>query len=160
VAVPIPVVIPGIVVEMPPRVAIPWEATPGDTPPLAPAELPPAAKAQPEDMANAAAITIVAIFMTSVSLFMMQGYGDCRRWTFLKLSLAAAQTARAVAGALSGIGREICAGYEITHAGAVIARYDLGFSREEIRTFAVTAAAVGVALVVIEYFGKKLRKPN
>jgi hypothetical protein len=92
VAVPIPVVIPGIVVEMPPRVAIPWEATPGDTPPLAPAELPPAAKAQPEDMANAAAITIVVIFMTSVSLFMMQGYRDCRRWTLLigpiKLSLA------------------------------------------------------------------------
>ena len=43
---------------------------------------------------------------------------------------------------------------------AYIARYDLGFSREEIRTFAVIAAAVGVALVVIEYFGKKLRKPN
>jgi hypothetical protein len=78
----------GIVVEMPPRVAIPWEATPGDTPPLAPAELPPAAKAQPQDMASAAAITIVVIFMTSVSLFMMQGYRDCRRWTFLKLSLA------------------------------------------------------------------------
>ena len=33
---------------------------------------------------------------------------------------------------------------------AYIARYDLGFSREEIRTFAVIAAAVGVALVVIE----------
>jgi hypothetical protein len=43
---------------------------------------------------------------------------------------------------------------------AYIARYDLGFSREEIRTFAVIAAAVGAALVVIEYFGKKLRKPN
>jgi hypothetical protein len=43
---------------------------------------------------------------------------------------------------------------------AYIACYDLGFSREEIRTFAVIAAAVGVALVVIEYFGKKLRKPN
>jgi hypothetical protein len=43
---------------------------------------------------------------------------------------------------------------------AYIARYDLGFSREEIRTFAVIAAAVGVALVGIEYFGKKLRKPN
>jgi len=38
---------------------------------------------------------------------------------------------------------------------AYIARYDLGFSREEIRTFAVIAADVGVALVVIEYFGKK-----
>ena len=43
---------------------------------------------------------------------------------------------------------------------AYIARYDLGFSREEIRTFAVTAAAIGVALVAIEYFGKKLRRPH
>jgi hypothetical protein len=43
---------------------------------------------------------------------------------------------------------------------AYIARYDLGFSREEIRAFAVTAAGVGVALVGIDYFGKKLRKPN
>jgi hypothetical protein len=41
-----------------------------------------------------------------------------------------------------------------------IARYDLGMSREEIRAFAVIAAGVGVALVGIEYFGKKLRKPN
>ena len=41
---------------------------------------------------------------------------------------------------------------------AYIARYDLGFSREEIRTFAVVAASVAVALVVIEFFGKKLRK--
>ena len=39
-----------------------------------------------------------------------------------------------------------------------IARYDLGFSREEIRTFAVVAASVAVALVVIEFFGKKLCK--
>jgi hypothetical protein len=43
---------------------------------------------------------------------------------------------------------------------AYIARYDLGFSREEIRTFAVIAAAIGVALVAIEYFGKKLRRPH
>jgi hypothetical protein len=43
---------------------------------------------------------------------------------------------------------------------AYIAHYDLGLSREEIRAFAVTAAGVGVALVGIEYFGKKLRKPN
>jgi hypothetical protein len=41
-----------------------------------------------------------------------------------------------------------------------LARYDLGLSREEIRAFAVTAAGVGVALVGIDYFGKKLRKPN
>ena len=43
---------------------------------------------------------------------------------------------------------------------AYIAHYDLGLSREEIRAFAVTAAGVGVALVGIDYFGKKLRKPN
>ena len=43
---------------------------------------------------------------------------------------------------------------------AYIARYDLGFSREEIRTSAMIAAGVAIALVVIEYFGKKLRKPN
>jgi hypothetical protein len=41
---------------------------------------------------------------------------------------------------------------------AYIGRYDLGFSREQIRTFAVVAASVAVALVVIEFFGKKLRK--
>jgi hypothetical protein len=39
-----------------------------------------------------------------------------------------------------------------------IAHYDFGLSREEIRTFAVIGAAVGVALVVMNYFGKKLRK--
>jgi hypothetical protein len=43
---------------------------------------------------------------------------------------------------------------------AYITHYDLGLSREEIRTFAVVAAAVAAALVVIEFFGKKLRKPN
>jgi hypothetical protein len=43
---------------------------------------------------------------------------------------------------------------------AYIAHYDLGLSREEIRAYAVTAAGVGVALVGIDYFGKKLRKPN
>jgi hypothetical protein len=41
---------------------------------------------------------------------------------------------------------------------AYIAYYDLGLSREEIRTFAVVAASVAIALVVIEFFGKKLRK--
>jgi hypothetical protein len=43
---------------------------------------------------------------------------------------------------------------------AYIAHYDLGLSREEIRTFVVVAAAVAAALVVIEFFGEKLRKPN
>ena len=43
---------------------------------------------------------------------------------------------------------------------AYIAHYDLGLSREEIRAFAVTAAGGGVALVGIDYFGKKLCKPN
>jgi hypothetical protein len=41
-----------------------------------------------------------------------------------------------------------------------IAHYDFGLSREEIRTVAVIAAAVAIALLLIEYFGKKLRKPN
>jgi hypothetical protein len=41
---------------------------------------------------------------------------------------------------------------------AYIAYYELGLSREEIRTLAVVAANVAVALVVIEFFGKKLRK--
>jgi hypothetical protein len=43
---------------------------------------------------------------------------------------------------------------------AYIAHYHFGLSREEIRTIAVIAAAVAIALVLIEYFGKKLRKPN
>ena len=41
---------------------------------------------------------------------------------------------------------------------AYIAYYDFGLSREEIRTFAVVAASVAVALVVIEFFGRKLRE--
>ncbi len=43
---------------------------------------------------------------------------------------------------------------------AYIARYDLGLSRQEIRTPAVVAAAVIAMLVGVEYFGKKLRKPR
>jgi hypothetical protein len=43
---------------------------------------------------------------------------------------------------------------------AYIAHYDFGLSRQEIRTVAVIAAAVAIALVLIDYFGKKLRKPN
>jgi hypothetical protein len=105
VPVPIPVVVPGVVLGA---------ATPGAaTPALAPAELPgfpasppaaapgvpaPAANAQPEDMASAVAITIVAIFMTSVPLFMSKDK-DCRRPSFqigsINLSLAARQTASA-----------------------------------------------------------------
>jgi hypothetical protein len=41
---------------------------------------------------------------------------------------------------------------------AYIAHYDLGLSRQEIRTPAVIAAAVIVMLMMIEFFGKKLRK--
>jgi hypothetical protein len=40
------------------------------------------------------------------------------------------------------------------------AHYELGFSRQEIRTPAVAAAAVIAMLMVIEFFGKKLRKPK
>jgi hypothetical protein len=39
-----------------------------------------------------------------------------------------------------------------------VARYDFGFSRQEIRIPAVVGAAVIGLLVAIEYFGKKLRK--
>jgi hypothetical protein len=41
-----------------------------------------------------------------------------------------------------------------------IAHYDLGLSRQEIRTPAVVAAAVIATLMLIEFFGKKLRKPK
>ena len=43
---------------------------------------------------------------------------------------------------------------------AHIAHYDFGLSRQEIRTPAVVAAAVIAALVAVEFFGKKLRKPK
>jgi hypothetical protein len=43
---------------------------------------------------------------------------------------------------------------------AYIAHYDFGLSREEIRTPAVVGAAVIAVLVVVEFFGKKLRKPQ
>jgi hypothetical protein len=39
-----------------------------------------------------------------------------------------------------------------------IAHYDLGLSRQEIRTPAVAAAVVIATLMVIEFFGKKWRK--
>jgi hypothetical protein len=41
---------------------------------------------------------------------------------------------------------------------AYIAHFEFGLAREQIRTCAVIAASVGVALVVIRFFGKKLRK--
>jgi hypothetical protein len=43
---------------------------------------------------------------------------------------------------------------------AYIAHYDFGLSRQEIRTPAVVAACVIAALVVIDFFGKGLRKPK
>jgi hypothetical protein len=43
---------------------------------------------------------------------------------------------------------------------AYIAHYDLGLSRQEIRTPAVAAAVVIATLMVIEFFGKKWRKPK
>ena len=43
---------------------------------------------------------------------------------------------------------------------AYIAHYDFGLSREEIRTPAVVGAAVIAVLVAVEFFGKKLRKPQ
>ena len=41
---------------------------------------------------------------------------------------------------------------------AYIAHFEFGLSREEIRTCAGIAASVGVALVVIQFLSKKLRK--
>ena len=41
-----------------------------------------------------------------------------------------------------------------------IANYDLGFSRQEIRTEAVIGAIIVGLLIATEYFGKKLRKPK
>jgi hypothetical protein len=41
-----------------------------------------------------------------------------------------------------------------------IAHYDFGFSRREIRTPAVMAAAVIALLLAVEYFGTRLRKPK
>jgi hypothetical protein len=43
---------------------------------------------------------------------------------------------------------------------AYVAHYDLGLSREEIRIAAVVGAAAVVAWMAVEFFGKKLRKPN
>jgi hypothetical protein len=43
---------------------------------------------------------------------------------------------------------------------AYIARYDFALSGEEIRAPAVIGAGVISVLVAVEYFGKKLRKPN
>jgi hypothetical protein len=43
---------------------------------------------------------------------------------------------------------------------AYIAHEDFGFSSEEIRIPALAAASVIAALVAVEFFGKKLRKPK
>jgi hypothetical protein len=40
----------------------------------------------------------------------------------------------------------------------LVAHYDFGLSRQEIRIPAVVGAAVIAVLVAIEFFGKKLRK--
>jgi hypothetical protein len=41
-----------------------------------------------------------------------------------------------------------------------IALYDLGFSRQEIRTQALLGAAIIAVLLATEYFEKNLRKPK
>jgi hypothetical protein len=43
---------------------------------------------------------------------------------------------------------------------AYIAHYDVGLSRQEIRTPAVVAASVIAALVAAEFFGKKFGEPK
>jgi hypothetical protein len=42
----------------------------------------------------------------------------------------------------------------------LIAHYDFGLSREEIRSLAVDGAVVIAVLVAVDFFGKKLRKPQ
>jgi hypothetical protein len=42
---------------------------------------------------------------------------------------------------------------------AYIAHYDFGLSRQEIRTSAASVAAVIAMTMVIEFYGKKWRKP-
>jgi hypothetical protein len=41
---------------------------------------------------------------------------------------------------------------------AYVAHFDFGLSGDEIRFFAVVAVSVSAALVVMNFFGKKLRK--
>jgi hypothetical protein len=41
-----------------------------------------------------------------------------------------------------------------------VAHYDLGFSREEIRTPAVIAATIIAVLIAVEFFGEKFGKPK
>jgi hypothetical protein len=43
---------------------------------------------------------------------------------------------------------------------ALIAHFDFGLSRAEIRAAAVVGAAVIAVMVAVEFFGKKLRRPN
>ena len=43
---------------------------------------------------------------------------------------------------------------------ALIAHYYFGLSREEIRSVAMVGAGVITMLVAVEFFGKKLRKPD
>jgi hypothetical protein len=43
---------------------------------------------------------------------------------------------------------------------ALIAHYDFDLSREEIRSLAVDGAVVIAVLVAVDFFGKKLRKPQ
>jgi hypothetical protein len=45
-------------------------------------------------------------------------------------------------------------------AFAYIARDDFGLSPQDIRISAVVAAAVIAALMAVEFFGKRLRKPK
>jgi hypothetical protein len=118
----VPVVVPGVVLDAPGAVT-PGEAAPtpapAEAPPAAPAAppaapppappappppAPPAANAPPEDMASAVAITIVVIFMTSVSLFMSKDK-DCRRTTFqiASIKLRRLRTPLARRGGLSSI---------------------------------------------------------
>ena len=61
-----------------------------------------------------------------------------------------------IAGLVVSASAAALAAFTVGH----IAHYDLGVSRQEIRTPALISAALIAALLAIEYFGKKLRKPK
>jgi drug/metabolite transporter (DMT)-like permease len=56
------------------------------------------------------------------------------------------------------IANAICVAACVAIALGYVALYDLGFSREAVRSGAVIAAILIAAMVAVDFFGKKLRK--
>jgi hypothetical protein len=52
----------------------------------------------------------------------------------------------------------VCVAAYVAIAIGYVARYDLGFSPQEIRGTAVVIAVIIAALIAIDFFGKKLGK--